>query len=401
MRAVDRDAATVPIGRPIANTEVYLLDAHGEPVPPGVPGEIYIGGPGLAAGYLGRPRSHRRALRRRIRSIPTPGARLYRTGDRARYRGDGTIEFIGRRRPAGEDPRTPDRAGESRSGAARGCPSVREAVVVMHGDTSETRRLTAYVVPAKGAQPVRRPTCGVTCAASLPDYMIPAGIVLLAALPLTPNGKIDRRALPDPVDLALQRKGFHVPPRDPLEFAIASIWRDLLGLASVGVRDNFFDIGGHSLLAVRMMAAVERATRHASVPLALAVQRADDRASRRRPCATSPRPSESMAVPVTKTGARPPLFFLHGDFSGGGFYSQGLARALGPDQPFYAVHPHGIDGPRIPDSIEAMARGAPRAHCARPARTAPISSPAIATARWSRSRWRGSCSPRTKRFRWS
>jgi len=131
----------------------------------------------------------------------------------------------------------------------------REAVVLMHGETSETRRLTAYVVPAKDAQ-AEPADLWRDLRRSLPEYMIPAGIVMLAALPLTPNGKIDRRALPDPVDLVEQRKGFHVPPRDPLEFAIASIWRDLLGLANVGVRDNFFDLGGHSLLAVRMMALV-------------------------------------------------------------------------------------------------------------------------------------------------
>jgi amino acid adenylation domain-containing protein len=351
IRDIDPRAATIPIGRPIANTQVYLLDAHCEPVAPGVLGEIYIGGPGLAHGYLGRP------YLTAERFVPhpfdsTPGARLYRTGDRARCRDDGSIEFAGR-----VDRQVKIRGhriepGEVEAALAR-LPSVREAVVVMHGDTSESRRLTAYVVPGQGTQPVPADLWR-DLRRSLPEYMLPAGIVMLAALPLTPNGKIDRKALPDPVDLVEQRKGFHVPPSDPLQFAIASIWRDLLGVANVGVRDNFFEIGGHSLLAVRMMAAVEKAC-GASVPLAsvFAEPTIERLADALRSAARS---SGSPAVALTKSGTRPPLFFLHGDFSGGGFYSHGLARGLGPDQPFYAVHPHGLDDSPVPDSIEAMAR---------------------------------------------
>src|SRR4029453_15858671 len=176
---------------------------------------------------------------------------------------------------------------------------VREAVVVMHGEPSEARRLTAYVVPVKDAQPLPADRWR-DLRRSLPEYMIPAGIVMLAALPLTPNGKTARRALPDPVDLVEQRKGFHVPPRDPLEFAIASIWRDLLGLANVGVRDNFFDLGGHSLLAVRMMALVEKAC-GSSVPLAsLFSEPTIERLA--EALRSAARPSGSMAVPLTRGG---------------------------------------------------------------------------------------------------
>jgi amino acid adenylation domain-containing protein len=351
IREVDPRAATIPIGRPIANTEVYLLDVRGEPVAPGVPGEIHIGGPGLALGYLGRPDlSAERFVAHPF--DPTPGARLYRTGDRARYRDDGSIEFTGR-----VDRQVKIRGhriepGEIEAALAR-LPSVRDAVVVMHGDTSDSRRLTAYVVPAQDAQPVPADLWR-DLRRSLPEYMIPAGIVMLPALPLTPNGKIDRKALPDPVDLVEQRKGFHVPPSDPLQFAIASIWRDLLGVANVGVRDSFFELGGHSLLAVRMLAAVEKAC-GASVPLAAVfAEPTIERLAEALRSAT--RPSGSSAVALTKGGTRPPLFFLHGDFSGGGFYSHGLARSLGPDQPFYAIHPHGLDDSPVPDSIEAMAR---------------------------------------------
>jgi amino acid adenylation domain-containing protein len=348
---VDPRAATIPIGRPIANTEVYLLDARGEPAAPGMPGEIHIGGPGLAHGYLGRPDlTAERFVAHPF--DPTPGARLYRTGDRARYRDDGSIEFAGRIDRQVKIRGHRIEPGEVEAALAR-LPSVREAVVMMHGDTSDSRRLTAYVVPAQDAEPVPADLWR-DLRRSLPEYMIPAGIVLLAALPLTPNGKIDRKALPDPVDLVEQRKGFQVPPNDPLQFAIASIWRDLLGVANVGVRDDFFGIGGHSLLAVRMLAAVEKAC-GANVPLAAVF--AEPTIERLAEALRSAvRPSGSTAMPLTKGGTRPPLFFLHGDFSGGGFYSHGLARSLGPDQPFYAIHPHGLDDSPVPDSIEAMAR---------------------------------------------
>jgi thioesterase domain-containing protein len=184
--------------------------------------------------------------------------------------------------------------------------------------------------------------------------MVPAQYVVMRELPLTPNGKIDRRALPDPVDLVEQRKGFHLAPRDPLEFAIASIWKDLLGVANVGVHDNFFDLGGHSLLAVRMMSAVEK-TCGRGVPLAsLFIEPTIARLAEALRDAV--RTAGTPAVPLTQGGTRPPLFFLHGDFSGGGFYSHGLARSLGADQPFYAIHPHGLDDSPFPESIEAMAR---------------------------------------------
>ncbi|MEP7181429.1 MAG: amino acid adenylation domain-containing protein [Betaproteobacteria bacterium] len=351
VRSVAAGAITVPIGRPLANTEVYLLDAHGEPAPVGLPGEIHIGGPGLALGYLGRPG----LTAERFVAHPfdaTPGARLYRTGDRARYRADGAIEFLGRFDRQVKIRGHRIEPGEVEAALCR-LPGVREAVVLMHGDTTDTHRLAAYVVPAAGAQPtpdelwrgLRR---------TLPEYMVPPAIVLLAALPISPNGKIDRAALPDPVDLAEMRRGFHIPPRDPLEYMLAAIWRDLLGIASAGVRDSFFDLGGHSLLAARMMDAVERAC-GTRVPLtALFEEPTMERLA--QALRNAGNASSTPVVALNAGGTRPPLFFLHGDFTGGGFYSHGLARALGPDQPFYVVHPHGLDGSPVPDSIEAMAQ---------------------------------------------
>ena len=350
VRDVDPGAATVPIGTPIANTDVYLLDVHGEPVPPGVPGEIHIGGPGLARGYLGR------ADLTAERFVPhpfdrTPGARLYRTGDRARYRDDGAIEFIGRRDQQVKIRGHRIEPAEVEAALMR-LPLVREAVVVVHGATAETRRLAAYVVPA-GETPPEAADLWRDLRRSLPDYMVPAAVVYLAALPLTANGKLDRAALPDPDAIAARRTGWHIPPRDPLEYILVNIWEDLLGIRGVGLRDNFFDLGGHSLLAARMMDAVERACGR-TVPLMTLFTEStiEHLADAIRRGGT---PSPTPVVAVQEGGTRPPLFFLHGDFTGGGFYCHGLARELGADQPFYAVHPHGLDGSAVPDSIEAMA----------------------------------------------
>ena len=358
VRAVDAAVATLPIGRPIAHTEVYVLDRNGEPVPCGIPGEIHIGGPGLATGYLGRPD----LTAERFVAHPfgrEPGERLYRTGDRARYRSDGAIEFLGR-----IDAQVKIRGHRVEPGevevALRALPQVRDAVVVVHGDTAETRRLTAYVVPSAGGTPtpaelwreLRR---------GLPEYMLPGAIVLLAALPLTPNGKLDRRALPDPIDLAEQRTGFHMPPQNPLQQMIAAIWEELLGIRDVGVRDSFFEIGGHSLLAAQMIDAVERAC-GVKIPLTMLFTQptiADLAAAIRSRTAAF----AASITALNTAGSSPPLFFLHGDFSGGGFYCIPLSRALGDEQPFYAVHPHGLDGHEVPESIEAMA--AERLHALR------------------------------------
>jgi amino acid adenylation domain-containing protein len=350
VRTVAADAATVPIGRPIANTEVYVLDDSREPVPVGVPGEIYIGGPGLALGYFARPDLTAEHF------VPhpfdsAPGARLYRTGDRARIRADGALEFLGRR----------DRQVKIRGhrieiaeveAALQRLPQVAEAVVLVHGDTSDTRQLTAYVVVAAGMQPTPS-ELWAQLRQTLPDYMAPAAMVMLVAMPLTPNGKIDRRALPAPGDLAQQRTGWHVPPQDPLDHMVAAIWEELLGVRDIGISDNFFDLGGHSLLAAQMIDAIER-TSGCRLPLTTLFE-GPTIEHLTRAIRSSAREDRAPLVALNAAGSRPPFFFLHGDFTGGGFFSHKLARALGDDQPFYAVHPHGLIDPVIPESIEAMA----------------------------------------------
>jgi amino acid adenylation domain-containing protein len=350
VRAVDADASTIPIGRPIANTEVYILDRHGEPVPVGSPGEIFIGGPGVAAGYFGRPDLTAE------RFVPHPfdaasGACLYRTGDSARFRSDGAIEFLGRfdRQVKIRGHRIePDEV----EAALLRLAEVREAAVLSQGSTSDTRKLTAYVSLVPGAQ-LTPADIGRELRRSMPAYMVPARIFIVTALPLTSNGKIDRHALPDPDNIAEQRVTQRMHPRDPLEHTLAQIWEDLLGTSDFGIQDSFFDVGGHSLLAAQLVDAVERTCGYALPLTTLFTDSTIEQLAQvlRRGALGRSAP----VVALNAAGTRPPFFFLHGDFTGGGFYAWQLARALGPDQPVYAVHPHGLGDSAVPESIEAMA----------------------------------------------
>ncbi|MFL5538126.1 MAG: non-ribosomal peptide synthetase, partial [Longimicrobiaceae bacterium] len=237
-----------PIGRPVPGTRAYVLDAALRPVPAGVPGELYVGGAQLARGYLHRP-----ALTA-ARFVPDPfgrGARLYATGDRARWRGDGTLEYLGR-----ADQQVKVRGYRVEPGeveaALRRHPGVRDCAVVARDDAGGGRRLVAYVVGRADAGELR-----AHLAQGLPEHMVPSAFVPLHALPLTPSGKLDRRALPAP-DPAAARAA-HVPPRGPAEVALAAIWAEVLGCERVGAADDFFDLGGHSLLATRVAARVRAA----------------------------------------------------------------------------------------------------------------------------------------------
>lgn len=239
----------VPIGHPIANTQIYLLDRHGQPVPVGTPAELFIGGIGLARGYLNR------ADLTAERFIPDPfsqepGARLYRTGDLARYRSDGTIEYLGRldnqvklrgfRIELGEI--------EAHLGEHQ---AIQECVVLVREDVPGDRRLVAYIVPHKGAQ-FTSTDLRAFLQTTLPSYMLPAAFVTVDTLPLTPNGKVDRRALLA-LDATQAEHGTNVAsPRTPLEQTLVEIWKNVLSIEHVGLYDNFFDLGGHSLLLVRV-----------------------------------------------------------------------------------------------------------------------------------------------------
>jgi amino acid adenylation domain-containing protein len=248
--------AVTPLGRPIANTRVYVLDAHGQPVPIGVPGELHIGGAGLARGYRGRPDlTAERFVPDALSGVP--GARLYKTGDSVRFRADGVLEFLGR-----NDHQVKVRGHRVEIGEIEAAlvemAAVKAAAVVPSEATPGDVQLVAYVVFGAGGEPTVT-ELRAALRATLPGYMVPASFVTLDVLPLTPNGKLDRRALAS-VDAA-QRTGAPDPvePRTDMERLVAGLWMETLGLERVSVHDNFFDIGGHSLLAMRVLARVEAA----------------------------------------------------------------------------------------------------------------------------------------------
>ena len=245
---------TVPIGRPIANTDVFILDAAGEPLPVGVPGELYIGGVGLAEGYCSQPAE----TAERFVSHPfsdSRDARLYRTGDRVRYLPDGNVEFLGR---VDDQAKIRGFRIEPREVQAilAAHPSVREGVVVTREDIPGEQRLVAYVIPAPGAV-ASSGELRSWVKTRLPDYMVPSAFVTMKAFPLTPNGKLDRRALPAPEREPSERPD--VALRTPAERTVAGIWQEVLRVESVGAEDNFFDLGGHSLLATQVVSRMRTA----------------------------------------------------------------------------------------------------------------------------------------------
>ncbi|AUX29427.1 MULTISPECIES: non-ribosomal peptide synthase/polyketide synthase [Sorangium] len=338
-----------PIGRPIDNVRIHLLDRHLEPVPIGVAGELYIGGGCLARGYWRRPE----LTRQRFLPDPhggEPGARLYRTGDLARYRPDGSIEFLGR-----VDRQVKLRGfrielGEIEAALTRH-PDVHEAAVVLREDAPGDRRLVAYMVPrgaATATAEVRSHLQG-----ELPAYMIPAAFVWLEAMPLTSNGKLDHGALPAPGAAQIERDAL-LAPRDTLELELVRIWEELLTVRPVGIRDDFFALGGHSLLAAQLMARIHERFGQA-FPLSTLFQGSTVEALA-RPLRERARPRPwAPLVTIQPAGAGRPFFCVH---PGGGnvlCYAD-LARHLGQDRPFYGFQARGIEDDQQPHHrIEDMA----------------------------------------------
>ncbi|WP_455710256.1 non-ribosomal peptide synthase/polyketide synthase [Photorhabdus luminescens] len=321
-------ADNVPIGRPIANLQIYILDTHGKPVPIGVTGELYIGGVAVARGYLNRPE----LTAERFLIDPfsdRPGARMYRTGDLARYLPDGNLEFLGR-----NDQQVKIRGFRIEPGEIETRliehPAVREATVLALGD-GQDKRLVAYVVaPAdEGLTNNLRTHLSVT----LPDYMVPSAFVRLDAFPLTPNGKLDRRALPAPDNEAFARQIYEAPQGET-EIALAAIWCELLGVEQISRHDNFFSLGGHSLLAMRMinlaagrgLVCTLNAVFQFPVLTELAAKITSDLLSQ----------PQNSAISVRLDGTGLPLFFVPsgmGDYS----YVFGLARHIPSGHPIYAL----------------------------------------------------------------
>jgi len=255
--------AVTPIGRPIANTRIYVLDPRLQPLPVNVAGQIYIGGAGVSRGYFGLPAMTAEKI------IPDafagePGARMYSTGDLGRFLPDGSVEFLGR-----IDHQVKVRGFrielEEIEAVLGEHESVREAVVVTREDSPGDVRIVAYVV-AKKLAAISAGELRNIAKVKLPEYMVPSAFVLLDALPLTPNGKVNRKALPRPDGSHANREGGFIAPRSEIERQIAGVWRQALGVEKIGVHDNFFDLGGHSLLMVQVHNRL-RETLRADLPL--------------------------------------------------------------------------------------------------------------------------------------
>lgn len=243
-------AGAVPLGRPISNTQIYVLDRHGQPVPVGVAGEIHVGGAGVARGYLNRPELTAE------RFVPDPfsadaRARMYKTGDLGRWRADGTIEYLGRNDHQVKIRGFRIELGEIEAQLVRH-EEVKEAAVIAREDTPGEKRLVAYVVPGNPSNPLSVEGLRTHMKAALPEYMVPSAFVTLESMPLTANGKLDRRALPAP-EIEAYASGEYQPPQGEVEEILAGTWQTLLRIDRVGRQDNFFELGGHSLLIVQMM----------------------------------------------------------------------------------------------------------------------------------------------------
>jgi amino acid adenylation domain-containing protein len=256
VESVPEDAGTVPIGRPIANTRMYVLDANLQPVPPGVTGEIYIGGDGLAHGYLNRPELTAQTF------IPhafsgKPGERLYRTGDRGAYLDDGSIVFQGRFDDQCKIRGFRVEPGEIETAISRH-PDIAQCTVIVREDKPGDQRLVAYYVKNAG-DTFSDGDLRHFLRQTLPDYMVPAALVPLESLPLTANGKVNRALLPSPEFLGSRAEDSLSRPRTPVEELLAGIWREVLNLECAGIEDNFFESGGHSLLAAQFVSRVRDA----------------------------------------------------------------------------------------------------------------------------------------------
>ncbi len=329
---------------PIANTQIYILDRQLNPMPVGVPGELHIGGAGLARGYHNRPE----LTAEKFISNPfcaDPRERLYKTGDLARYLPDGNIEYLGRL-----DHQVKLRGFRVELGEIEEVlnqhPGVEASVVVAREDTPGNKRLAAYLVNRNGA--IGASELREYLRIKLPDYMVPAAFVTLHQFPLTPNGKVDRKALPKPDSEAVLDKDKFVAPSTPTEMALTEIWCEVLGLKHIGIHDGFFELGGHSMLAVQLIGKIKRSLSFdLSIPALFQNQTVYKLAALidgdkpQAPQPETPRRTEASGPLLTfrATGSRPPLFFLHGDWTGGGLYCGQLSERLGEDQPFYALPP--------------------------------------------------------------
>ncbi len=351
LNKADLNGTASVIGRPIPDLQVYVLDQNLQPVPIGVPGEMYVGGAGVTRGYLNRLELTTQ------RFIYNPfadnqKARLYKTGDLARYLPNGELEYLGR-----IDNQVKIRGFRIELGEIEALltqyPALWESVVVVREDKPGDKRLVAYVVP-KTEQSLTAAQLRQFLTNQLPEYMVPSAFVLLDTLPLTPNGKINRRALPPPDSTRLDSENTYVAPRDELELQLTKIWEQILDVQPIGVRDNFFDLGGHSILAVKLFWQIEK-TFNKNLPLAILFQSGTVEAlakiiSQEEDIARNlavntlekSKSNWSSLVEIEPNGSKPPFYCIHG-LGGEVLCFRELALHLGSDQPFYALQPQGLD----------------------------------------------------------
>ncbi|MGL5194112.1 MAG: thioesterase domain-containing protein, partial [Chroococcales cyanobacterium] len=333
-----------PIGRPIPNTQVYLLDANLQPVPIGIPGEIHIAGEGLARGYLNRQQLNSERFMTHA-FTPRKTVRLYKTGDLARYQSDGNLEYLGRIDHQVKIRGYRIELGEIETTITQYCNISQARVIATDGG-----QLVAYIVP-NGNQPINRSELQSFLGRMLPGYMIPQELILLDSLPMNDRGKLDPTQLPSP---ETRTPGQFIPPGNPSEAALAQIWATLLKCDRVSMNDNFFDVGGDSLLAVRLLTQINQQFQQ-QLPVSKLFLNptlqglADCLFSEldNLPC--------SPLVPIQTQGTNPPFFCIHPIF-GVVFPYYELALHLGKNQPFYALQPQGIDGKFPPlTNLEDMA----------------------------------------------
>lgn len=321
-------AHSVPIGRPIDNTQVYVLNRDLQPTPIGVTAELYLGGDGLAKGYLHCPKL---TQERFIDNPFIPGDKLYKTGDLVRYLPDGNLEYLGR-----HDEQVKIRGFrvglDEIATAITKHPDVQESVVITSNDAEDNPCLIAYVVTDK--QDINTQ---LLCYLQqyLPNYMLPSAFIALDKFPLTPNGKVDKRALPSSEVIQLNANKSFVAPRNFTELVLAKAWENLLNTSPVGVTDNFFDLGGHSFLAVRLMAQIYDKFEH-NLPLSTLFENPTIEKLAVILSQPSRKSSNSHLVAINSSGDKTPFFCIHG--AGGNISSYfNVSRRLGEDYPFYAL----------------------------------------------------------------
>ncbi len=338
---------SVPYGRAMKNQRWHVLGEGLQPRPIWVPGELYIGGVGLARGYWGDDEK----TNERFIHHPETRERLYRTGDWGRYLGDGNIEFLGR-----EDGQVKIRGFRVELGeieaAVSALPEVKDALCIAYADVSGQKSLAAYVVLREGAQ-LDDVAIKARLSAKLPEYMVPPQVLLLDAMPLSPNGKVDRKALPRPT--AGPTGPTYLAPRTEREQQIAAMWQELLQKERVGITDNFFALGGHSLIAVMFVARAQRELGLA-VPLSKILEHPTIETLLASLEAPAPAHAHRHLITLNRGGFRPPLVLVSG-LGGYGFVFNGLARFLGEEQRVHILNAIGAqdESEGVDHSIEDMA----------------------------------------------